>query len=95
MRDLEAELFRQEHWQGELSHTRRDGRRIVVNSRWVLQRDKDGNPGAILEIDRDITGQKQAEAAHAWLPRGMWNNSTSPGPIKPEAAGRWVRHPVG
>jgi len=65
--ELEAELFRQGQWQGELSHTRRDGRRIVVTSRWVLQRDKVGNPAAILEINRDITAQKQAEAGRARL----------------------------
>ena len=63
---MEAEFFRQGQWQGELTHTRRDGRRIVVASRWALQRDQQGNP-AILEINRDITGQKQAEAGgRAW-----------------------------
>ncbi|MDO9532468.1 MAG: PAS domain S-box protein, partial [Deltaproteobacteria bacterium] len=65
--ELEAEFFRQGQWQGELSHTRRDGRRIVVTSRWALQRDKEGKPAAILEINRDITGQKQAEAGRARL----------------------------
>ena len=65
--ELEAELFRQGQWQGELSHTRRDGRRIVVTSRWALQRDEKGKPAAILEINRDITGQKQAEAGRARL----------------------------
>ena len=65
--ELEAELFRQGQWQGELSHTRRDGRRMVVASRWALQRDKEGKPAAILEINRDITGQKQAEAGRARL----------------------------
>ena len=65
--DLEAEFFRQGQWQGELAHTRRDGRRIVVTSRWALQRDQAGQPAAILEINRDITGQKQAEAGRARL----------------------------
>jgi PAS domain S-box-containing protein len=65
--ELEAEFFRQGQWQGELSHTRRDGWRIVVTSRWALQRDKEGKPAAILEINRDITGQKQAEAGRARL----------------------------
>jgi PAS domain S-box-containing protein len=65
--ELEAELFRRGQWQGELAHIRRDGRRIVVTSRWALQRDKAGQPTAILEINRDITGQKQAEAGRARL----------------------------
>ncbi len=65
--ELEAEFFRQGQWQGELSHTRRDGWRIIVTSRWALQRDKEGKPAAILEINRDITAQKQAEAGRARL----------------------------
>jgi PAS domain S-box-containing protein len=67
LKELEAEFLRQEQWQGEQSHTRRDGRRIVVTSRWALQRDKEGKPAAIMEINRDITGQKQAEAGRARL----------------------------
>ncbi len=66
-RQPEAEFFLQGQWQGELSHTRRDGRRIVVDSRWALQWDKAGKPAVILEINRDITGQKQAEAGRARL----------------------------
>jgi PAS domain S-box-containing protein len=65
--ELEAEFFRQGQWQGELWHTRRDGRPIVVTSRWALQRGKQGEPVAILEINRDITERKQAEAGHARL----------------------------
>ncbi len=65
--ELEAEFFRQGQWQGELAHIRRDGRRIVVTSRWALQRDQEGNPAAILEINRDITQQKQAEAGRTRL----------------------------
>ena len=65
--ELEAEFFRRGQWQGELTHTRRDGRRIVVTSRWALQRDKEGKPAAIMEINRDITGQKQAEAGRERL----------------------------
>ena len=67
LRELEAGFFQQDQWQGELTHTRRDGRRIVVTSRWALQRDKDGKPAAILEINRDITVQKQAEAGRERL----------------------------
>jgi PAS domain S-box-containing protein len=65
--ELKAELLRRGQWQGELSHTRRDGRRIVVASRWAVQRDKHGKPADILEINRDITAQKQAEEGRARL----------------------------
>ena len=65
--ELRAELFHRGQWQGEYWNTTRDGRRIVVASRWALQRDKEGHPTAILEINRDITEQKQAEAGRARL----------------------------
>lgn len=49
-------------WEGELIHTRRDGRVIVVETRQAAVR---GPSGAlqILEINRDMTERKEAEAA--------------------------------
>lgn len=60
---IDAELRRAGHWEGELIHTKRDGTQIVVASRWALQRDKSGNPLAILETNNDITERKRAEDA--------------------------------
>ncbi|HEV8385640.1 MAG TPA: PAS domain S-box protein, partial [Candidatus Acidoferrales bacterium] len=57
---LEA-LRRDGFWEGELWQTRRDGERILVASRWSLQFNADGMPGAILEICTDITQSRQAE----------------------------------
>ena len=54
-------LLRDNHWQGELVHTRRDGRRITVFSRWALDRDTKGNRGFVLETNNDITERKRAE----------------------------------
>jgi PAS domain S-box-containing protein len=48
-------------WEGELTQTRRDGRKIVVASRWALQRDDGGQPAAFLQINRDITRRKRTE----------------------------------
>ena len=60
---IEATVERTGHWEGELVHTCRDGRQIIVDSRWAIQRD-DGRGGfRILEINYDITARKQAEAA--------------------------------
>ncbi|MEG3972832.1 PAS domain S-box protein [Microcoleus sp. T2B6] len=58
-----AEFFQQGTWEGELQHTTRDGRDIIVASRWTLQRDGEGKPCAQLEINNDISDRKQAEEA--------------------------------
>jgi two-component system cell cycle sensor histidine kinase/response regulator CckA len=60
--DIEAELLRQGQWEGEAVHHRRDGTRLIVASRWALQRDADGAPVRILTINSDITDRKQAES---------------------------------
>ncbi|HEX4715520.1 MAG TPA: PAS domain S-box protein, partial [Ktedonobacteraceae bacterium] len=48
-------------WQGELTHTCRDGRQVIVESRQVLVRDEQGAPSAILEINRDATERHRLE----------------------------------
>ena len=49
-------------WQGELHQKRRDGVEIIVESRWTLVRDDQGQPTAILVINTDITEKKRMEA---------------------------------
>ena len=61
--EIVSELFEQETWEGELQHTRRNGKLLIVQSRWTLQRDATGQPCAVLEINTDITARKQAEIA--------------------------------
>ena len=48
-------------WEGELTHSRRDGSVVTVSSRWVLRRDAEGNPNGILESNRDISAKREAE----------------------------------
>lgn len=60
--EIEAQLARWGRWEGELAQQRRDGSKIVVDSRWALQRDDRGRPMAILEISSDITERRRAEA---------------------------------
>jgi PAS domain S-box-containing protein len=56
-------------WEGQLTHTRRDGTQVIVESRQVLLRDTSGQPTALLEINRDITErdriQREREEARA------------------------------
>jgi PAS domain S-box-containing protein len=60
---INMDLIRNGYWEGELTHTRQDGKRITVESRWAIQRDKEDIPRGILEINRDITDRKRAEEA--------------------------------
>jgi len=55
-------LVHEGHWEGELTHTCRDGRQVIVESRQVLVRDEQGRPKAILEINRDITERRLRDA---------------------------------
>ncbi|MDR3572574.1 MAG: diguanylate cyclase [Anaerolineaceae bacterium] len=56
-------------WEGERTHTRKDGSQIVVLSHLTLNRDAAGNPVTILEINHDITEQKKMEMGIARLDR--------------------------
>jgi PAS domain S-box-containing protein len=53
------------YWEGELGHTARDGRHVVVESRWALQRSPSGEPQAALIINTDVTRRKEAERQNA------------------------------
>lgn len=49
-------------WAGELRQVTKDGKEIVVDSRWVLTYDREGAPKSILIINTDITEKKKFEA---------------------------------
>jgi PAS domain S-box-containing protein len=55
-----AALEAQDAWEGEVTHTCKDGREIRVASRWLVQRDAQGNVTAVLGINRDMTEQLRA-----------------------------------
>ena len=61
--EITATLLETGRWEGELVHTRRDGTRVVVASRWSLRRDAEGRPIGTLETNNDISERKRAEAA--------------------------------
>lgn len=50
-------------WVGELTQTTKDGRQIVVLSRWAMRRGHAGRLPEILEINTDITTRRRAEEA--------------------------------
>jgi signal transduction histidine kinase len=53
--------MRSGHWEGDLIKTARDGRRIVMASRWALQWGKRDQAPRVLEINCDITERKRNE----------------------------------
>lgn len=61
--EMEQALRREHYWEGEVIHTAKNGNRIVVASRRVLQCDAEGKATAILEINNDVTQRKQTEEA--------------------------------
>ncbi len=65
--DIYAKLLREDRWEGEVIHYRRDGTRMIVATRWTLQRDESGAPYRVLAINNDITARRKAEAEQRLL----------------------------
>jgi PAS domain S-box-containing protein len=63
MEVIRAAVLRDGCWAGELMQTTRDGRTLIIKSRWTLQQTLLGQPGTILEIGDDVTLERQAAAA--------------------------------
>jgi PAS domain S-box-containing protein len=59
--DVDAHLEQEGKWEGELTHKRRDGSSVIVESRQVLLRDAEGQPAATIEINRDVTLRRRLE----------------------------------
>jgi PAS domain S-box-containing protein len=57
-----AALTTQGRWEGEITHTTKDGRQLMILSRQALQRDETGRPVAVMEINLDMTEQRRIEA---------------------------------
>jgi len=55
-----ANLKKKGRWQGEVVHTTKSGRQLIVENRQVLLGEKNGRR-VVLETSRDITERKQAE----------------------------------
>jgi len=60
---VDEALHRDHYWEGEVIHKAKNGDRITVASRRVLQLDANGIPTAIFEINNDVTARKKAEEA--------------------------------
>jgi PAS domain S-box-containing protein len=58
--EIAEELKNTGHWEGELVHTTKAGELRTLNSRWALLQQDNIEP-VILEINHDISNQKQSE----------------------------------
>jgi PAS domain S-box-containing protein len=61
LEQIERQLASAGTWQGQLTHRRKDGSEVTVESVWVLHRDAIGDPISVLESNTDITERKEAE----------------------------------
>ncbi|MEM6752123.1 MAG: PAS domain S-box protein [Cyanobacteria bacterium P01_C01_bin.38] len=59
--DALLSVINQGFWQGELHQVTKNGKEIVVESRWTLLRDEKGQPKSILAENTEITKKKQLE----------------------------------
>jgi two-component system cell cycle sensor histidine kinase/response regulator CckA len=62
VRDAWAILLRCGVWRGELKKLTKDGRELILQTRWTLVRDALGNPKSVLSINTDVTERKKFEA---------------------------------
>src|SRR5882757_205428 len=63
LEEIQGVLLRDGHWQGTLSHTRKDGDRITVASHWTLQKNQAGDPVGWIQINNDVTQEKRIKEA--------------------------------
>ena len=60
--EVEQQLTTNGEWQGELNQFTKDGKKIIVQSRWTLVQDQQQKPKSILVVNTDITEKKQLES---------------------------------
>ncbi len=62
LEDAYLSMINKGEWRGELHQLTREGKEIIVESRWISVRDDNGQPKPILSLNTEITQQKQLEA---------------------------------
>ncbi|MGH8656989.1 MAG: PAS domain S-box protein [Gammaproteobacteria bacterium] len=85
---IRTQLWKGGQWKGELMHRTRDGHQIAVASHWVLHKDAEGVPTAILEVNNDITELKRSQRVVQQLNIALAN--AMPGIARCDARGRYV-----
>ena len=60
--EAKKSVIKEGEWIGELHQVTKDGKEIIVESRWTLMHDSEGKPKSILVINTDITEKKKFES---------------------------------
>ncbi|HEX3738088.1 MAG TPA: PAS domain S-box protein [Terriglobales bacterium] len=63
LENIDEQLHHHERWSGELVHLAKDGTKVIVASRWVLDQTGGESRWCVLETNNDITQQKRIEKA--------------------------------
>ena len=65
--EIEAELWKNGQWEGELQHRAKRGDPIWVASNWVLQRARTDSSAFVVEVNNDITPLRRADEVRRYL----------------------------
>lgn len=57
---IKKQLLETGHWEGELTRVTAAGETVVIDTRWTLRRDQDGQAVEVLETGRDVTAARKA-----------------------------------
>ncbi len=60
--EAQKAVFENGEWRGELNQVAKDGRELIVESRWTLVRDEQGKPIQKLIVNTDVTESKRLQA---------------------------------
>jgi PAS domain S-box-containing protein len=63
LEEIERFVMETGGWEGDLVQHAKDGRRLVVESRWAAHYDPSGYMTGLLEVNRDITARLQSQTA--------------------------------
>jgi len=63
IKDIMNTIKQKGHWEGELDHICKEGKKLTVHSRWALRQNEVNGTTEIMEVNRDITYRKQVEEA--------------------------------
>jgi PAS domain S-box-containing protein len=61
LQEIQAKLITTGSWEGEVTHTRRDGTRLKTMSRWAQRRNTSGEVVGSLQVNTDVTERHRIE----------------------------------